>query len=117
MSKDYKICPVCFGNGEVRQEERNPIEVIAEQKELLDKMADAVNIIMCQDATIRLLREDGERLFAITAPQSGWTDDCKNEVRYQHNALLKQLDEQDWMTTAKKAVEENKDAWEQLAKE
>ena len=95
MSKDYKICPVCFGNGEVRQEEPNPLEVNIESLKALVELQE----------TIRLLREDAEKLFAITDPQSSWTDDCKNEVRYKHNALLKQLDEQDWMTTAKKAVE------------
>jgi hypothetical protein len=96
---DYKICPVCFGNGEIRKGERNPLEVIAEQKELLDKMANTVDIIMQQNDTIRLLRENGERLAeALKDELKNLTGVNLNKSYYaldDHNDLLKQLDEQE----------------------
>ena len=168
MSKDYKICPVCFGNGEVRKEEPNPLEVNIE----------SLKVVVELQETIRLLREDGEELIRILNALKGYTGEnglysfCAKETGTklgtgdalilgqlfddgdkainQHNALIKQLDEQemgkqekhytlqevkekffpnitldelegkgeqDWMTTAKKVAEENKDVWEHLAKE
>jgi len=93
MSKEYKICPVCFGNGEIRQEERNPLKVIAEQKKI-----------------IRLIREDGEEAYkliiglldtyvskdgGISKEVIGVLQPIIDSYKYQHEILLKQLDDQE----------------------
>lgn len=94
-------CPLCFGNGKVRQEECNPLEVIAEQKELLDKMADTVDIVMRQNDTIRLLREDAIRLekwaekYRKESEHTGIFDSILFNDLSAHKRLIKQLDEQE----------------------